>query len=65
MTSFEAGMWIAAALFTGSLVFAGIGAFFEERKETEAQNASFTLAAVLIGMAAISAGKSLLGLIIN
>lgn len=65
MTSFEAGMWIGAALFTGSLVFAGIGAFFEERGQNEAQNASFMMAVALFGMSAISVGKSLLSLVIN
>jgi hypothetical protein len=65
MTSFEATLWVAGGLFVGSLVFAGIGGFFEERGQNDAQNASFIVAMALFGMSAVSAAKALLSLVIN
>jgi len=65
MTTVEAGLWVAGSLFVVSILFAGIGGYFDEKGQNEAKKASFMAAVALFGMSAICAGKSLLSLIIN
>lgn len=64
MTSFEAGMWIAGGLFAAAAVFGGIGAYLED-KTRGAETVPYMFAVALLGMSALFAIKSLLGLVIN
>jgi len=60
MTSIEATLLVALGGVIGALIFAGIGAWFEQAKEREATNACMTFAMFGLGTCVISLGKAAL-----